>query len=48
MRTIYLHEFDRRDTVTLSNIINEYLIEEGIVPKSFNFHIHVEVEEEDT
>ncbi len=48
MRTIYLHEFDRRDTVTLSSIINEYLIEEGIVPKSFNFHIHVEVVEEDT
>jgi hypothetical protein len=48
MRTIYLHEFDRRDTVTLLDIINGYLIEEGIVPKSFNFHIHVEVEEEDT
>ena len=44
METIQIHEFDRHDIVTLSEIINEYLREEGIVTESFSFHIEVSYE----
>ena len=45
MKTIQICEFDRHDTVMLSEIISDYLREEGIDTKSFSFHIEVEVGE---
>ena len=43
MKTIQICEFDRHDTVMLSEIISDYLREEGIDTESFSFHIEVEV-----
>ena len=43
MRKIQLCEFDRHDTLTLSEIISDYLREEEIDTESFSFHIEVEV-----
>ena len=44
METMQIYEFDRRDILILSEIINEYLREEGIVTESFSFHIEVSYE----
>ncbi len=44
METIQIHEFDRHDIVTLSEIVSNYLREEGVVTESFYFHIEVTYE----
>ena len=44
METMQIYEFDRHDAVTLSEIISDYLREEGIVTESFSFHIEVSYE----
>ena len=44
METMQIYEFDRHDTVTLSEIISAYLREEGIDTESFSFHIEVSYE----
>ena len=44
MDTMQIYEFDRHDAVTLSEIISDYLREEGIVTESFYFHIEVSYE----
>ena len=41
METMQIHEFDRHDSITLSEIVSDYLREEGIVTESFSFHIEV-------
>ena len=46
MSTILLGEFDKRDTNILTEIINDHLIEMGVKPVSFAFHIQVDVDEE--
>ena len=44
METIQINEFDRHDTVTMSDIISAYLREEGIDTESFSFSIEVSYE----
>ena len=44
METMQIHEFDRHDSITLSEIVSDYLREEGIVTESFSFHIEVSYE----
>tara|TARA_Y100001938_G_C7961594_1_gene364589 strand:+ start:246 stop:398 length:153 start_codon:yes stop_codon:yes gene_type:complete len=46
MRTILLGEFNKQDTNILTQVINDHLIEMGVKPASFAFHIAVDVDEE--
>tara|TARA_R100000329_G_C7585839_1_gene207678 strand:- start:707 stop:859 length:153 start_codon:yes stop_codon:yes gene_type:complete len=46
--TIQICEFNRHDTVVLSEIISDYLREKGINTESFSFRIKVEVVKENT
>lgn len=44
-KTVMLSDFDTRDTDYLSNLILAHLIDMGIEPVSFGFHIEVEYTE---